>query len=45
MYRTIIVGEYIAIQGRFVRDLENGHIVIRVGEAEYAGPPVTGRAA
>lgn len=43
MYRTIMIGAYISVQGLFVRNLPNGHIVIRVGKVEFSGMPVSGR--
>ncbi|MCC6008061.1 MAG: hypothetical protein JJU40_10310 [Rhodobacteraceae bacterium] len=45
MYRTILIGNYIAIQGKFVRELANGYVVVRAGSTEYSGPPVIGNAA
>ena len=41
MLRTISVGEYLQIQGLFVRTLENGKIVVSVGNRQYEGRPVT----
>lgn len=43
MVKTITVGNYISIQGLFVRDLADGRIVVKVGPDEYAGKPVSGR--
>lgn len=41
MIRTITVGSYISIQGKFECELENNRIVVRVGEQTYVGKPVT----
>lgn len=41
MIRTITVGSCISVQGKFERELENGRIVVSVGEQTYAGRPVT----
>jgi len=40
MVKTITVGNYVSIQGLFVRDLADGRIVVRVGLEEFAGRPV-----
>ena len=40
MVRTITVGNYISIQGQFVRSLADGRIVVRVGREEFVGRPV-----
>ncbi len=45
MLRTIILGSCVSVQGTFVRTLQNGKILIRVGERLYAGNPVGPRAA
>lgn len=42
MIRTITVGTNISVQGMFERELDNGRIVVRVGEQTYAGKPVAG---
>ncbi len=42
MIRTITVGTHISVQGMFERELDNGRIVVRVGEQTYAGKPVAG---
>jgi hypothetical protein len=39
--RTIIVASGVYVQGCFVRMLENGRAVIRVGNIEYTGDLVT----
>ena len=40
MFRTITVGRYLSIQGRFIKALENGKILVRVGERLFEGRPV-----
>jgi len=40
MYKTIMMGSCIAVQGLFVRAMKNGKIAIRVGNKEYVGTPV-----
>jgi hypothetical protein len=40
MVRTITVGNYVSVQGLFVRRLADGRIVVRVGKDEFAGRPV-----
>lgn len=40
MYKTIMIGSCIAIQGQFIRALKNGKIAIRVGSKEFIGTPV-----
>ena len=40
MLRTITVGNYLSIQGLFVRMLSDGRIVVRVGDKTYQGQPV-----
>jgi hypothetical protein len=39
--RTIIVASGVYVQGCFVRMLENGRAIIRVGNIEYTGELVT----
>lgn len=41
MIRTISVGNYLTIQGFFVKMLDNGLMVIRDGEKMFVGEPVT----
>lgn len=43
MIMTIMIGRHISIQGRFLRRLASGLVVVRVGEARYAGRPVASR--
>jgi hypothetical protein len=40
MLRTITVGNHIQVQGLFVRSLENGKVIVAVGERQYQGQPV-----
>lgn len=40
MLRTIVIGNYISVQGAFVGQLPDGKILVRVGEREFAGTPV-----
>lgn len=37
MLRTITVGSHVQVQGVLVRTLENGKVVVSVGEQEYQG--------
>ena len=41
MLRTITVGDYMSVQGTFVRSLPDGRIAVRVGDRVYAGSPVS----
>lgn len=45
MLRTISVGSCVSVQGLFEAQLENGKIVVRVGDRLYAGQPITKKAA
>lgn len=40
MLRTITMGSCVSVQGIFVRTLDNGRVLVRVGQQEYAGRPV-----
>ncbi len=40
MMRTIVLGSCVSVQGLYVRDLQNGRIVVRVGDRLYQGYPV-----
>ena len=40
MVKTITLGDYISVQGLWVRNLADGRVVVRVGEKEFAGRPV-----
>lgn len=42
MLKTILVGSCVSVQGIFVRKLEDGKIVVRVGDRLYQGMPVSG---
>lgn len=45
MLRTILLGSCVSVQGVFERQLENGRILIRVGDRLFEGLPVTKKAA
>jgi hypothetical protein len=45
MIRTIMLGEYVSVQGLLVGRLPDGRIAVRVGDRVFTGPPVPGRAA
>ncbi|MFM2355743.1 MAG: hypothetical protein RLZZ528_1479 [Pseudomonadota bacterium] len=45
MLRTILLGSCVSVQGIFERQLENGKILIRVGDRLFEGFPVTKKAA
>jgi len=45
MLKTIMIGRYLSIQGQFVRTTPSGLVVVRVGDATYAGRPVKRRVA
>lgn len=40
MLRTIIMGSCVQVQGIFVRQLNNGKIIVRVGSHMFEGTPV-----
>jgi len=40
MLRTIVVGSCVSVQGTFESQLDNGKIVVRVGDRLFAGKPV-----
>ncbi len=40
MLRTILVGSRVSVQGTFIRKLDNGNILVRVGRKIYEGTPV-----
>ncbi len=40
MIGTIAIGKYLSVQGLLVRMLDNGRIVVRVGDKVYEGLPV-----
>lgn len=43
MHRTIQIGTCVSVQGLVVRQLDDGRVVIRVGEKTYEGVPVARR--
>lgn len=45
MVKTITVGNYISVQGMYVRDLSDGRMVIRIGQQEFTGRPVSAKSA
>lgn len=45
MLRTIVVGSCVSVQGTFEGQLENGKIVVRVGDRLFAGKPVMRKSA
>ncbi len=40
MLRTILLGSCILVQGAFVRSLDNGKILVKVGDRVFCGTPV-----
>lgn len=40
MLTTVMIGTCIAVQGEFVRLMENGRVLVRVGQKLVAGRPV-----
>ncbi|SMY07118.1 hypothetical protein LOM8899_01250 [Flavimaricola marinus] len=40
MLRTITLGSCVSVQGLLVRNLDNGRVVIQVGDRTYEGMPV-----
>ncbi|MFD2172898.1 hypothetical protein [Rhodobacter lacus] len=45
MLRTIIVGSCVSVQGTFESQLDNGKIVVRVGDGLFTGKPVVKKTA
>jgi hypothetical protein len=43
MIRTIVIGSCVSVQGLFVRALDNGRIVVSVGNTLFEGLPVSGQ--
>ena len=41
MLRTITIGHHISVQGMFIGKLDNGKIMVRVGEKTFVGRPVS----
>ena len=44
MLRTITLGSCVSVQGTFVRAAPGGRIVVRVGQTDFIGQPVTAAA-
>ena len=40
MLTTVLVGKYISVQGIFVKALDNGRVIVRVGSRNFVGTPV-----
>ena len=40
MLRTITIGSCVSVQGLLVKQLDNGHVVIRVDDKLYQGQPI-----
>ncbi len=40
MIRTILISDYIQVQGAFVRSLGDGKIVVCTGNGKFAGRPI-----
>lgn len=45
MLRTIVVGSCVSVQGTFESQLDNGKIVVRVGDRLFSGKPVMRKSA
>lgn len=45
MLRTITLGTCVSVQGTFERQLDNGKIVVRVGNTVFEGFPILKKAA
>lgn len=45
MLRTISLGSCVQVQGTFEKQLDNGKILVRVGERVFEGYPVQKKAA
>ena len=45
MFKTIMIGRYLSIQGLFVRTTPAGLMVVRVGDKTFTGRPVQKRVA
>ena len=45
MMRTITLGSCISVQGLLVRQLDNGKIIVSVGDRTFEGLPVSKKAA
>jgi carbonic anhydrase/acetyltransferase-like protein (isoleucine patch superfamily) len=40
MFATIQIGRYLSVQGRVVRRMPNGQVMVRVGAKVFVGHPV-----
>jgi hypothetical protein len=40
MIRTILISDYIQVQGAFVRALGDGNIVVCTGNGQFTGRPI-----
>jgi hypothetical protein len=45
MLRTIVLGSCVQVQGTFERQLDNGRILVRVGQRLFEGYPIIKTAA
>lgn len=45
MLRTITLGSCVSVQGMFIRQFEDGKIMVRVDEKTFIGYPVQAKAA
>ncbi len=45
MLRTILLGSCVSVQGTFERQLENGRILVRVGNRVFEGFPIHAKTA
>lgn len=41
MVKTLVIGSCVSVQGRLVRNLADGRIVIAVGDRQFTGYPPT----
>lgn len=41
MIRSITLGEYISVQGIFVKETPSGKVIVRVGDKTFEGKPIT----
>ena len=44
MLRTITVGSSVSVQGMFIRQTNDGKLVVRVDDKTYVGTPVSKKA-
>ena len=40
MLTTVLLDKYISVQGIFVKALDNGRVIVRVGSRNFVGTPV-----